>query len=156
MSAPAAPRLVTTPSRQARRRLAILATTLAMALGALFLSAAWLWPQAPSRVVEVPIAGLRVGVPKFIRPFDMGSARGWGGFGVWVVAHQDGRARAFYSRGPGRGCAVVATPVVDHRSSLVTGVPGVALLEAPFDPIPDGAPTIDGFRELCRGSTFTQ
>ena len=142
-------------SRQARSRLALLATTLTMALGVVVLSLAWLWPQIPSRIVEVPLNTLEVGVPRFLRPFEMGTAPAWGGYGIWLVAHSDGSVSAFYSRGPSHRCAVVPAAVVDHRSGLTPAVPGVTVYNPSSDPIPVGNPTVAGFRELCRGGTFT-
>ncbi len=99
-------------SRQAWTRLALLAATLAMALDALVLSLAWLWPQAPSRIIEVPLDTLEVGVPQFIRPFDMGGTKGHP-YGIWLVRSDGNAVTAFWSTVPHpNACGVEVAEVV--------------------------------------------
>ena len=76
-------------SRQARSRLALLATTLTMALGVVVLSLAWLWPQIPSRIIEVPLADLEVGVPREVRPPRLGLDGRGAPTSLWVVRLED-------------------------------------------------------------------
>ncbi|MCC6237337.1 MAG: hypothetical protein IT299_07165 [Dehalococcoidia bacterium] len=159
MTALAAP---ATPSRQAWSRLGLLALTLAMTLGALLLSLAWLWPQPPSRIVEVPLADLEVGVPLFIRPFDMGGSRGRP-YGIWLVRSDENEVSAFWSAVPHpNACGVELAEFVPATRSATNAITRpVPTPPAPAAPWPDEGPlhvpepqSVTGFRDPCHGIRY--
>lgn len=148
-------------SRQAWTRLALLVLTLTMALGALVLGIAWLWPHTPSRMIEVPLADLEVGVPRFIRPFDMGGSEGRP-YGVWLVRPKETEVSAFWSAVPhSNACGVEAADFVPAaragRSGSARPVPTPPAPAAPwpFGPRGDSTPhPVTGFRDPCLGVRY--
>ncbi|MCC6237336.1 MAG: hypothetical protein IT299_07160 [Dehalococcoidia bacterium] len=136
-------------SRQAWARLGLLALTLVTTLGALLLSLAWLWPQPPSRIVEVPLADLEVGVPLRFDPPELGADTRGNATWIWLVRQPDDTVRAFWSRtGHPRDCSVAAR-LAEHRSTSGSLVSGTL---AQF--LPSGVESGYVFRTPCLGSTF--
>lgn len=120
------------------------------------LSLAWLWPQTPSRIVEVPLDSLEIGVPEFIRPFEMGGEKDRQN-GIWLVRFGDGGVRSFWSQTahPG-GCVIEPARVPYVPLELLAPPPSAAptAVATARPPRSDYPATEPGFLEPCLGSTF--
>lgn len=134
-------------------RLALLAALATLPVLALWFVIAWLMPPAVSRFAEYPLADLKVGVPTFFRPFNMGGKAGRPN-GIWLVRSETEDVSAFWSGLPRpNACGLITTTVEKHQRVAVGPEPNATPL-----PVRPGARTepvfVPGFREPCSGSTF--